>query len=483
MLTVPEANEQKRAEAAATWKSLNTDPLEAARAAQRMQTLEGDVQKMREMMARNQAMMLELQTQLQRAENDRFANPLVFALVALLFLALVAIAILWKRTSASGKQAQWWAARDREAAAHSSVAASSMQPELSLPPEFMASEMASQQANSVRSGTGKAAPNSISDVDFDLGDDVDSGGQLTRIDPTHLATAAVAARRDGPMSIPPHADFSPSVSGRMVNAEELFDIQQQADFFVSLGQYDQAIDVLKSHINANPDTSALAYLDLFTIYHELENESAYNALRGEFVRIFNADVPTFAQFRNQSRGLEDYPRTLARITKSWPKHRVLRIIEESIFRRPGAVEEDVAQAFDLEAYRELLLLFAIAKDVADEDSQDFLASTSDSLPSPLLAHSMPATLVRADYANSANDMNTVEIEALPDIVKPPSTPNLGIDIDLTDHIPVPDVPSTISPNSIGTMDARESKELDALDFDMFDSSTEAQLAPKRPPKR
>ena len=36
---------------------------------------------------------------------------------------------------------------------------------------------------------------------------------------------------------------------RMVKAEELVDIQQQADFFMSLGQADQAIEVLReTHI-------------------------------------------------------------------------------------------------------------------------------------------------------------------------------------------------------------------------------------------
>ena len=68
---------------------------------------------------------------------------------------------------------------------------------------------------------------------------------------------------------------------------------------------------------------------------------------------------------------------MARIVALWPSHKVLEVIEESIFRKPGSVE---GEAFDLDAYRELLLLYAIAKEVVEPDDEmmDFDVSESAS---------------------------------------------------------------------------------------------------------
>ncbi len=105
---------------------------------------------------------------------------------------------------------------------------------------------------------------------------------------------------------------------RPVNTEELFDVQQQSDFFLSLGQHDQAIAVLREHIAANPGTSALAYLDLLRIFHSLEREDDYTRLAEEFERVFNADVPSFDHFTETGKGLEHYRSALARIEALWP---------------------------------------------------------------------------------------------------------------------------------------------------------------------
>ena len=73
-------------------------------------------------------------------------------------------------------------------------------------------------------------------------------------------------------------EFSESLS-----VDEIFDIHQKADFFVSIGDFDTAIVVLKNHISENSDKiSAVAYLDLFDLYHILGKRDNYNSLRDEF---------------------------------------------------------------------------------------------------------------------------------------------------------------------------------------------------------
>jgi hypothetical protein len=163
---------------------------------------------------------------------------------------------------------------------------------------------------------------------------------------------------------------------RPVNAEELFDIQQQADFFMSLGQHSQAIDILQNHISDSVGTSALAYLDLFDIYHKIGQREDFDVLRDEFNRVFNAQVPEFDQYGMSSRGLEDYESAMQRIQALWPSSKVLDVIEESIFRMP----ELDAKPFDLEAYRELMLLYAIAKEVSIDDGDSGQSLVDFDLP-------------------------------------------------------------------------------------------------------
>ena len=147
--------------------------------------------------------------------------------------------------------------------------------------------------------------------------------------------------------------------------EVLLDTQQQVDFFLALGQYDKAIDILKNHINENAETSPLVYLDLLNVYNIAGRESSFEELRQNFNQLFNANVPDFANYRVNSRGLETYGNVIARIQTHWNTPKVINLIEESVFRRPGETSEE---AFDPLAYRELLMLYGIAIETNETES-------------------------------------------------------------------------------------------------------------------
>ena len=78
---------------------------------------------------------------------------------------------------------------------------------------------------------------------------------------------------------------------RAVSAEELIDLEQQAEFFVVLGQDDAAIDLLVSHLRDAGGTSPLPYLKLLEIYRRLDDRDAYERTRDRFNHRFNAHVP------------------------------------------------------------------------------------------------------------------------------------------------------------------------------------------------
>ncbi len=498
MLTPPSDSPQVRAEAAALWRALNAQPLDILRDTQRLQGLEADVKSLRDVTTKNQASLAELQVQLQKAQGERYANLLVYSLAGLLLAALALAAFLWYRAreAARGRDA-WWQGGDE------------------------ARDSKGGESGPRASG---APSKPLTEVDVDLGMDENLFASLK----SRTVTGSVPApqRVTAPLPAPVHAparpaavqrahehsDFGNSLPGmsRAVNAEELFDIQQQADFFVSLGQHEQAIEVLKNHISDNVETSALAYLDLLKIYHSLERRDDYNLLRDDFNRVFNAQVPVFDSYSDESNGLESYQMAMSRIEALWPSAKVLEIIEESIFRKPGTGD---GEAFDLEAYRELLLLYAMAKDVVDrrDDSMDFEASGPPSMP-PEAGDSRPGRNTRFSATSiqplsATNYAESGSADLLPEIPLPKPSPRLGLDIDLDE--PGPEAPmlgdhektdfdmgdfhSESIMEDIDSMgeSRRDEPEPQApansgmIDFDLFDAATEAEIAPKpvRPSKR
>lgn len=298
---------------------------ELQRANERMKSLEATLAALREQSAQNQRLLLEMRSELAEARDSRYRNPLVYALCAMLLLALIGLLLLWRVARRTSGPA-WWG----DTTAKDDV----MSPLPSPPPAVPAGKALAADA-----ATQKTGP---------------------------FGTVLLAADTDdeAQATLPPLTEDE-SAPARYVNTEELFDVQQQSDFFVSLGQHDQAIAVLSEHIADNPETSALAYLDLLRIFHALDRRDDYARVGLEFERAFNASVPDFEHFSEVGRGLEHYGATLARIEAQWPRPGTLGLIEELVFRKPGTRGDE---SFDLAAYRELLLLYSVAKEVIDPDS-------------------------------------------------------------------------------------------------------------------
>ncbi len=284
--------------------------------------MEGTLAALRAQTAENQRTLADVRAQLAESRESRYLNPIVYVLLGLLLLALIAIAMLL-RASRRRAAAAWW---------NDSVV----------------------REDDPRGPTGDGGASSRT-----------AAAAAAAAVPAALASTSAKAD-DQELVVKRQqeadADLAPV---RNVNTEELFDVQQQSDFFLSLGQHAQAIAVLSEHIAENPQTSALAYLDLLRIHHTLGNREAYGRVGQEFERAFNATLPSFDNFNDGGNGLEHYRGTMASIAETWPATQTLALIEELVFRKPGT---DGNEAFDLAAYQELLLLYAVAKEVIDPDS-------------------------------------------------------------------------------------------------------------------
>ncbi|RYF40208.1 MAG: hypothetical protein EOO25_13140 [Comamonadaceae bacterium] len=427
MAAAPEATPQRRAEAMALWQALNAQPEDILRNMQRIQTLEGDVKTLRDGVQKNDAGLAALRAELEKAQGQRTMNFLVYGLLALLVLAALAAAFftLRRRRASGNSEGDWW--RGGSAAGESDFG--------------MRSQPASKEP--VQGPPSKA-------VDLDL--------SFTESVIDHLRESPLTAS-GWPVSRSPGGradsmDFAASQveSLRSVKAEELHDIQQQADFFVSLGEHDQAIEVLRSHINSHPETSVVAWLDLLEIYHKLQRREDYESTREEFHSVFNAQVPSFDAYREETEGLQAYHAALSRIVALWPSPKVLDVIEESIFRKPGQGSE----AFGLEAYRELLMLYHIGKDVIEAgDSLADFGPSSGSRPdfSHTSIHPLSAS-IEAARRKHIDDEDATAIDF----------PRIGLDINLDDP-----APPTAELEQIGSADPTgDWQHSNMVDFDLPD---------------
>lgn len=444
MLSEPTASDEERAAAAALWKAINASPEDILRDAQKLSVLEAEAKGLREQEALNKAALLAMES---RLEQSRYMTWLVYGMGALLLLAALGLGYVWRRRRAADDSdiatRAWWAAATAEKEMDGGT--------LAMP-------------------NGKAGAAAL---DLDLNLDMGRHSSLDSLRPLHDAADLGDDSTPAVLLSPGKRDFAASQMpvSRSVATEELFDVQQQADFFVSLGENEQAIQVLKNHLAESLEPSALAYLDLFKLYHKLNRKADYNQLREEFNHLFNAGAPPFEQYSDESQGLEAYETAFGRIQALWPQPRVLDVIEKSIFREPGDPETEM---FDLEAYRELLLLHAIAKDMIKRDEIDS-KPTEDFQHTAIrpLKAAGNKVLAAAVAASVAAGRETQPLDTTPH-----ASPRLGLDVDLDElseisafEASLPEVAVPVEPSAKPAARPGAQPDIDMgnlIDFEMLD---------------
>ncbi len=150
---------------------------------------------------------------------------------------------------------------------------------------------------------------------------------------------------------------------RDVSIEELIDLEQQAEFFVVLGQDEAAIDLLVEHLRSTGGGSPLPYLKLLEIHHRLNQREAYERMRTRFNHRFNAYAPEWGVDLGHGRTLDDYAGVIPRLQQVWSRPLdAMAELEALLFRKSRG------ELFDLPAYREVLFLYSLARDLLDRAS-------------------------------------------------------------------------------------------------------------------
>lgn len=369
---------------------------------ERIRVLEEGLNKLRADSQATQNTIGTLQAKLKDAESQRYSNPLVYGLAWLsALLALAMLGLLWRQ--ARGRNAaQWWSAPAPTQAA----------PVASPPSAGAPSTLAEPRRLPPNSGHGAlppAPPHTLDDPVTGAG----SFGVPTVIEEDDPGRAAGYAPTQAPTGFMPTlpapvASASPEPV-RELSVEELIDLEQQAEFFIVLGQDEAAIELLMSHVRTDGGISPLPYLKLLEIYRRRGESDAYERIRDRFNRRFNAYAPDWDADMQHGRALEDYPDTINRLQALWATPtRAMATLDASLFRRNKTDE-----TFDLPAYRELLFLYSVSRDLAEHggsaplsDVDVLLPLTDDPNAEPISR--LSATSAKDDFKNS--DMATLPLD-------------------------------------------------------------------------
>ena len=373
---------------------------EAARV--RVEELEAAMNKLRLETATTQQAIAGLQTRLQRAEGDRYSNPLVYGLAAALAILLGVVIWLWRQ-------------RNQERQSHAWLVQAATPPDVpsggSAAPAATAEAAAFAPVPTLKAWVSK--PNEIDGFDDTL-----------------AATRAGSMSMAGALSEPAPLNAVRPLSAaqkREVSVEELIDLEQQAEFFIVLGQDAAAVDLLMGHLRSTSGTSPLPYLKLLEIYKRRGDRTDYERLRERFNSRFNAYAPAWETDLLGGRTLEDYPAVIEQLQALWSTPtRAMDVLQVSLLRPDdGNADPEGSDSFDLPAYRELMLLYSVARDRSEIESGGAV-----DLLLPI------GTGEQKDEAGASGVFErllaTTSLEAQPEVQKP-----LEVDLSLEDLEPKP----------------------------------------------
>ncbi|MCY7318845.1 MAG: hypothetical protein LH617_08980 [Ramlibacter sp.] len=420
---MPAVDPAHRAAATALWRVLNAQPQDLLRTSERLRSLEGELSSLRGVATRHRNEISSAREALQNAKTQRHTHLLLAAVLAV--LAGGAAAFLWHRTrrsTAPAADSTWhpsghadgdlWVDDRLEPAAFTAEPEPKTPATVLVPhaPEVVVPLIAVLVAVPVAVPVASRTAGPVWDpVATRHRDVVPDAPMLTPLEFT---------LPDAPAAPSPIVQPDQSVGLRV---DSLQGAQQQAEFFGSLGQYDEAIAVLSEYIDAASEKPVLAFLELFRIYHGIGKRVEYEELQSRFRKAFGADVAGFSEFRQETLELEAYQVAMMRVSSSWATADGQDIIEELLFKRPPTPRD----VMSLQAYRDLLWLYALGHDIVNgNQSPAGLQLMGDS--------GLPNNHFILPWAfGHEGGPSELSLESLRSIDVAPELEAFGVDIDLT----------------------------------------------------
>ena len=286
----------------------------------------------------------KLQARLQAAEASRYSLPWLVALTVAVAVLLFGIGVLLdrRRLARRPRRPSWSVEQARSAFSALEV----------VPSTTLGSARATAQL-----------------VDDDPRESLASPGPLPF---SRTSTPAVADRASvSSLSSVAEAPFVESsfVSGTRtraepvrsalpVTADALIDLEQQAEFFVALGQEDTAVDLLDGFSRGAGGACPMPYLMLLAIHRRRGDRDAHTEVRERYEKRFNRSSPTWDRQPAEATSITDHVDEMRRIESVWGDPPAAMRLVESLLVHGGTP----AEAFDLHCLGELQFLYLLARD-------------------------------------------------------------------------------------------------------------------------
>ncbi len=411
------ADDKKRDEAALLWRSLNTTFTDIVDAERRRQLMETDLKGLQLAISKNRMALQELSDRLENAETQRYTNPLVYGLAFASVLFGLGLAYLLLKMRDVGIK-PWWRYEGLSAEAD----------QVRVAKKTHGAEAAGVKAILKKGGgleSVKPSGDNFNEVAAPRGAE-DRKRMEKPAAVAHAGFSVVAPGEHQPgadTSIAPvsgHVDFTHSLTStlRALSTQEMLDVRQQAEFFMTLGQHDEAIGLLKNSADGSVEANPLVYLDLLRVLHTLGRKTEYDHYRTDFNALFSGRVPPYADFNQSGEGLEGYPEVCHMVESLWPSAEAIDYIEKNLVRNMGEGSEG---GFDLEAFRDLLMLHGMAKRID-------LISESGFMP-------FSAAKVNSPDVTAVSSYSLPDISPEAEIIAPVAgqVDAVSVDLDLSEH--------------------------------------------------
>ena len=389
--------------------------------AERIKRLEESLQRIQTQNKETTDKLALLRSQLEQEHSARYQNPVVYVLALLLAGLAAFCAYLWRARARDRAlhESTWWN-EAKEHAPHGNrmlrepeamgLAGASMPMQLDdLPPEpaTIAVPVPAPAQSPASAANSLAARLSAADLDqTDLlraveTPDLDSGGHSTIAIPQlgdfvsdSMLMPDSSLRRPAysePLSISLVEQTIPldtrPASARNaekpLSVESLIDLEQQAEFFMLLGQEGAAIELLSSKLRGV--SSPWPYLMLLEIYQRQNDRSAFELVGESYAHQFGVPPLDWDWPLGDGPGLLTCPEVLHTLEKIWIDNAACMDLLRGLLSRGGQwqggkVALAPSDLQDLALMRDMLTLYLVARDLAEHPARTAAESVDLVLP-------------------------------------------------------------------------------------------------------
>jgi hypothetical protein len=171
--------------------------------------------------------------------------------------------------------------------------------------------------------------------------------------------SAVPSSMQATQPLPTQAAAAPVLSQELTVADELLDLLQQVDFLQLLGQQEAAADLLATRL-ARGNAGAMPYLLLMETCQQRGEPDVFAELARQFEQRFGTMAPRWAQSLARGQSLDASPSVIAHLQVVWSDPAAaMQMLQDLLARGAGPGTPH----FDLPAYRDLLTLYSVARDL------------------------------------------------------------------------------------------------------------------------